>query len=212
MVLLCCTSQATAQEENESFSHWDEIVRGLESNVSQIPNPVVHEDYGFDDIQISAGVGLSFTFLSLSGDPAYEAAGLLKGVSLQFGIDLFHPEIQAEGAFRNYTSDSLSKRVNAQAREFELRLVHSKRMAHSTRFRIGTGLAARYLDISSRNRFGELISRKDSSPSAVFMLGFGRQFGQNLFLGPDLSYRTSLSRDALDKSSLDLHLKVNAVF
>jgi len=106
----------------------------------------------------------------------------------------------------------LSKRVNAQAREFELRLVHSKRMAHATRFRIGTGLAARYLDINSRDQFGEVISRKDSSPSAVFLLGFGRQFGKNLSLGPDLSYRTSLSGEALDKNSLDLHLKASAVF
>ncbi|MAV91161.1 MAG: hypothetical protein CL676_07045 [Bdellovibrionaceae bacterium] len=205
-------SPAFAEEDSESFTHWDEIVRGLRSNAQEIPAAPSEEGYNMDDIQIQAGVGASFSYINLVGDPNYAASGLLKGVSLQFGIDLFHPEIQAEGTFRNFTSESLSKTTKAQARDFELRLVHSKRLSHGTRFRVGTGLMARYLDVSSRDSSGQSIHKQDSSPSALFLLGVGRQFGRSLFLGPDLSYRTSLSRESLDQNSVDVHFKVNAVF
>ncbi len=200
-----------SEESEESYAHWDKIVTDLKSNIGQSDLPIPDEAYGLDDVKISFGLGLSFTHLSLGGESYYQGSGLLKGMSLQFGIDLFHPEFQAEGAFRNYSSDSLSTSVNAQVREFELRLVHSKKLPFETSFRMGTGLSARYLDLTWRGVEGS-GSQSSSTPAAVFLLGVGRNFGKNLSIGPDLAYRTPFSGGSLEQSSMDFHLRANAIF
>jgi hypothetical protein len=207
------TFGAFAQEEeekNNSFTHWDQIVNDLKASIKE-ETPAVKTSYGMDDLQISAGMDLSFAYLSVSGDPRFEGSGLLKGVGLSFGIDLFDPEIQAEGSFRNYSSEALSKDLHAEMREFELKLVNSKRFSYGTRLRLGLGIAARSLDLKARTREGT-FTKTESSPSAVFTVGFGRTFGRNLFIGPDVSYRTAIAGDDFHQSSLDIHLKANALF
>lgn len=213
LILIAFHFQAFAQEEEqpESFIHWDRIVTELKSDLNStrtsVPEPSYKDDYGMDNIRISLGMGMSFSHISVQ-DPALKGSGLLNGVGFQFGIDLFHPEFQAEGAFRNYSSNSLSDSVKAQVREFELRLVHSKPLAHHTHFRMGAGLSARYLDISSRSG----IDKDETVPSAAFLLGLGRTFGNSISIGPDITYRSPMSGESIEKSSFDLHLRANAIF
>lgn len=200
-----------AEESAESFKEWDQIVTELRGDIQRSAPKTDNNYYGIDDVKISFGVGLSFSYLSLGGDPVFTSSGLLRGIGFQFGIDLFHPEFQAEGAFRNYSSYQLSDEINAQVREFELRLVHSRRLPHSTSFRLGAGLSARQVDVAWRSSEGS-ASRSDSSPSAVFLLGVGRTFGKALFIGPDLSFRSPFAGSSLEQSSMDFHLRANAVF
>lgn len=213
--LVFFSAGSLAEDDQESFTHWDEIVTGLQSDLhttsAHSSEYTSENQYNMDNIKISVGAGLSFSYLSLAGDPLFESSGLLRGLGLQFGIDLFHPEFQAEGAFRNYSTDSLSESVKAQVREFELRLVHSKPLPHSTLFRLGAGLSARYLDVSFRGENGT-ATRSDTTPSAVFVMGLGRTFGRNLFIGPDISYRSPFAGESLEQSSFDFHLRANAVF
>lgn len=211
LVLAVLSMSALAEESTESFKEWDQIVTELRSDIQRNTPQIEDDYYGIDDVKISFGVGLSFSYLSLGGDPMFTSSGLLKGIGFQFGIDLFHPEFQAEGAFRNYSSYQLSDEVNAQVREFELRLVHSRRLPHSTSFRLGAGLSARQVDVAWRSPQGS-ASRSDSSPSAVFLLGVGRTFGKTLFIGPDLSFRSPFAGSSLEQSSMDFHIRANAVF
>lgn len=202
-----------AEEETpESFTHWDQIVTDLKSDLNTSranTSDISYRDrYSIDDIRISLGMGLSFSYLSLQ-DPALQGSGLLSGVAFQFGIDLFHPEFQAEGAFRNYSTERLSETVQAQVREFELRLVHSKNLPHYTQLRMGAGLSARYLDVTTR---GGTMDQDESTPSAVFLLGLSRTFGRNISIGPDVTYRSPLAGESLERSSFDLHLRANAIF
>lgn len=213
--MLFSTHLALGQEDSESYSNWDEIVSGLESDLKSMPAPSsraqLTDPYSIEDIHISLGAGLSFTHISVAGDPRVESTGLLRGFGVQFGIDLFHPQFQAEGAFRNYTSDSLSRFVRADLKEFELRLVHSRYFIHATKFRLGAGLSSRYLDISSRAN-GQTYRRSETTPSAVFLLGLERQFGRNFSVGPDFAYRSPFSSDSLEEGSFDFHIRANAIF
>lgn len=212
-VALCFSLQAFSEEENtESFTHWDNIVHDLRSSIQEpLPELVQETSSGLDGIEISAGAGLAFTFLALEGDPNLQSSGLLKGVSAQFGINLFHPSLFAEGAFRSYSTDSLSESVSVGLKEFELRIMHSHLFQKETLFRWGGGLSARYLDVSYRGG-----SRKEkieyTTPSAVFSMGVARNFGKAVQIGPDVSYRSALVGDSIDRSSVDLNIRVNARF
>lgn len=214
-LVVCWSMFAGAQEDTkeESFSHWDDIVSDLRSSVNTtLPNAPTETD-PWNDVEISGGLGLAFTYMGSIGNENMQASGLLKGVSAHFGITLFHPQFLAEGAFRSYASEALSDMVKAQLREFELRLVHANEFRKHTLFRIGAGLSARYLEVTVKypKDVGDM-AYSQTTPSAVFMMGVARNFGRNVQVGPDVSYRSSLIGSTDDQSSVDLNLKFSARF
>ncbi len=214
LFLLLPFSAPASEEDPDSYTNYDKIVSDLKSSLhtsSSLSRDEIHmENYSLDDVKISFGMGLSFTHLNLNG-PSINSSGLLKGLGLHFGIDLFHPEYLAEGIFRNYTSDSLTRSIDAEVREFELRFVHAKRFPYDTHFRVGAGLSSRYINIARKSIDG-VHKRSDTVPSAVFLLGVSRTFGRSLSLGPDISYRSPFSGDHVEEGSIDFHIRASAIF
>lgn len=209
LALLTLPFFSLAQESEESYKNWEKIVSELRADSREALSNTSSEDI-FEDVTLSAGAGLAFAYLNLNGD-GFQASGLLNGVALNFGISLFHPSLFAEGAFRSYSTDSLSNSINARLQEFDLGIISTHKFQTETLLRVGAGVSARYLDVSQRTARGP--RRQDyTTPSAVFTLGVAKNFGKVIQIGPDVSYRMSLVSDTIDKSSADLNIRLSARF
>jgi len=196
--------------EDDSFVSYDSIVKDLtaSSRDSVVDVAPSEDDVDWNEIAIHGNLGFATSLVSLNTPQGRTASGLLKGVHLGFGINLFTRKARAEGAFTSYGGQSLNRDVRAELREFELRVVFLPSLNDKTTVRFGGGITARYMDLNVTNE-GEL---QTSTPSSLFLIGFEHKLAKNVAVGPDLSYRSALISDTFDKAAWDGVIRLNASF
>lgn len=190
-------------QEYEEVSY-DELVNRLskkKNSISQSTNSNV-----LDEIMIHAGFGLSTSSLSyeVSGVPAQKQ---ISGFQLSLGIDLFSPQWVAEGAIRNFGSQETASEVKS-FREMDLKIMYKSLVeTNSLYFHLGTGITTRYLKISN---YGSEVN--ETTPASVFFIGLDNPLSKFLSVGFDLSYRSGMLNKSIDKSSVDLMLRMDTHF
>ena len=195
----------------ESYTGYDSIVNELKANSDDVPAPRVRENLDWEDVAIHAGVAIAGSYVSVSSPQRISGAGLLKGLELDFGMNLFSRVLRAEGAFSNYAQEELDSSLKADLKQFELRLIYLPRLRDGMTVRFGGGIAARYMNLESRVD-GKWVNAEATTPSSLLLTGLEQRVSKNISFGPELSYRSTLVSDTFDKSSWDASFRLNATF
>lgn len=205
-----CLLMTSAGLQAAEYRHsYDDIVEQLSSGGRS--RTQVQGD-PLDQIQIHGGVAFASSYVSITPPHEKAVSGMLKGFEASFGIDLFSRHWMAEGAVRSYGSEKLSRQQEADLKEFDLKLVYKDRLSPMLLLRVGAGLAARYLNYRSWAEGRGPVEINQVTPASIFLVGFGVPINRTLSLGADLSYRSRLIDDTIDRSSLDIALGINANF
>jgi len=205
-IALAASTIVWAQEEDESYTGFNDLVSKLEMAASE---PVPVADHSWEEVALHGGAGFNMSYANLRSPEGVTGSGIMKGLEAHFGVNLFTRRARVEGIFRNYAAESLSSNLTADLMEFEFRGVFLPPMPDKMKLRFGAGLCARYMEIEAGSR---RVPHKASTPSASFMIGFERKITPTVAIGPDVSYRSALISDTFDKASADVTLRMNATF
>ncbi len=198
-------------EEDGSFTNYEAIIKDLKTSANETPLTVPTKDYDWEDVAIHAGAAVAGSWVAVNGPDQAGGSGLLKGIEVNFGINLFSKSVIAEGAYLNFAEENLNPQLKTDLKEFELRLVYCTRLQDDVHLRLGAGLAARYLTVDSYAN-SHWSTTQYTSPSSVFLLGVERKISKILTFGPEISYRAAIGSDTFDRSSVDGSLRLNATF
>lgn len=209
LILFLGFATNVAAEGDESFVTYDSIVSELKATAEE-PEPV-RDDLNWEEVAIHGGVGFATSFMTVQSPEGVEGSGVLKGFAAHIGANLFSRKARAELTFRNYAQESLASDLDVNLREFELALIFLPVLTAKTKLRMGGGLAARFMDLSVRSGTG-WISRESSTPGSSLRLGFEHKLSNQISIGPDLAYRSTMNTETFDKSAWDASFRLNATF
>jgi hypothetical protein len=199
-----------AQEDVEDF---DTIVRKL-SGANKITTSVkVESDNPLDMSEIHVGAGIANEFSNVTTVNGRRVPSNQKGFQAALGIDLFSPYWLAEGTVRSF-SDQTSPDVRTGLREFDLKVLHKARVTDLFRYRLGGGLAARYLNIQEKQEGAPAMGPRIEyvTPASILTAGLEARFNSWLSVGTDVAYRSAMIADTIDQNSFDFVVRVDAHF
>ncbi|MDX9730860.1 MAG: hypothetical protein RBT63_03725 [Bdellovibrionales bacterium] len=162
----------------------------------------------FQNVWIHAGVGFVQMTQNISlpsGDSAHMAG---RGVQATLGIDILGPSFAAEGSVRSFSEagSGESDTTKIGLKEFDLKLLLKSRRA-GFGLRAGAGLSARYMTIRTPTKTFE-----ETTPASVLTVGGDLYITRGLSLGLDLSARTAMISDTLDRASYDGTIRLDTHF
>lgn len=205
--LILGATNVWAEEQTESFVHYDSIVNELKASADQ-DLKAEHEETNYIDSGWHGGLAFAGTYVSiLVPESEVPASGLLKGFEANGGVSLGYKVARAELAVRNFATDTISNSIQAQVREAEARLVFTPALTDDTVLRMGMGVAERYMHIWTQNS-----SYASLTPFYSLMVGCEKRIAPTVSIGPDFSYHSSLDASSFDKSSWDASFRLNATF
>lgn len=200
--LVCGLSQLASAADYEELSY-DDLVNQLQQKHKKVVSTNSH--HSLDDLKIHAGVGL-LTAMNYFNIPGHSGGRELSGFQISAGIDLFSPEWISELALKNF-GHSESERENRSLREIDLRVLRRKSMTNDMGYRLGGGLGTRYLNYSDSN-----ISVSEETPCVIAFGGLDSYISPNVSLGAELGFRSALIDKTIDKSALDLMVRLDTSF
>jgi hypothetical protein len=142
-----------------------------------------------------------------NGDSTYAAQ---RGVEVSLGIDLFSRYWIAEGAFRNYGQQKFEN-ARLSLKEFDLKVIHRDLIAQGWAYRLGGGIAARYLSVDYQGpglKYGEDFQ----TPASVLQGGIESILSKRITLGVDLAWKSSMIEDTPDQTSYEVVLRLAGHF
>jgi hypothetical protein len=193
-----------AQDEEQVYSY-DSIVDQLNSSNRTDQADVWDDPY--KDVKFHIGAGFSQSILNVKSGSSSNAV-TMSGIEIRFGVNLMNPQWLAEGTLRNY-NDNRSDGVNYQLREFETKLIHTKPFSKQLFYRVGTGIAARYLKTNIENK---AVNKEYTTPSLILLAGSGMKLTDHIAVSGDVAFKTSMVNDTVDKNTLDFTLRLDTSF
>ena len=202
VALALVQSQARAQDAG-----YNSIVNELSSSTAWPP-----EGDPLDSVKLHAGLGMATSYVNVEPEHGKTVGGLLAGIETSFGIDLLSNYWLAEGSVRSFNNDHLTRGTIVGLKEFDLKVIYHDTLASQFSYRFGTGLAARYLTLSST--LGERLTDQEryTTPSAIFLVGLSARISGMISVGTDFSLRTAMISDTVDKTALNAALRLDAQF
>lgn len=191
----------------EDVIDFDTIVDNLEGSTR---TPLKGLDGGdpFDDVMIHASVGFVGSYNQIRVPNQSTVSGLLSGVEARFGIDLFSPYWQAQGAIRSFDQAKIDAEISASLKEFDLTILHSGIFNRRLGWHMAGGVAARYLRVTEQNQ-GEL---NYTTPSSIVAAGLTANFTDRVGITADLSWRRSFIDETADRTAYQASLALDARF
>lgn len=165
----------------------------------------------FSEVLFHGGIAYATSYVVIEPEAGGSLNGVLRGVEFSFGIDLLSRHWIAEGAVRSFQPENLDSKTQISLREFDLKLVHQDTLSDKTSYRLGAGLTSRYLKFRSRVP-SRVVKDRYTTPGALFFIGAEIFISPKISFGPDVSYRTALIDETVDRQSLDANLRLNAHF
>lgn len=192
ILLLLLPSLAWADRDNHIG--YDDIVSELNQT-----KRVRKKGSAFDAIEFHLSVAYISSYLTLTPRSSKALTGFMGGYEASLGIDLFDPDWVSEMAIRTFQKSELNEQTKVSLREFDLRLVYRPKLSSNSRMRLGLGLTGRYLSLVHP----EILEEEFTTPSSILFLGSQVQLLNSLSLGMDLSYRSAMIEDTIDKSAFE---------
>lgn len=206
-MVLCLTSLSYAYEDDfEEGLNYDAIIKKL----SQSENQVESTGSMLDDVKIHAGVGLANSLYNIkhrNGENTYAAQ---RGVEVALGIDLFSKYWVAEGSFRNYGQQTFQN-AKLSLKEFDLKVVHRDVISQGWGYRLGGGIAARYLTVDYQGP-GLKYGQEFQTPATIVQGGLESYLSRRLSLGADLAWKSALIEDTPDRTVYEVVLRLAGHF
>jgi len=209
LVLFLALSTSTwAQSDNQDYINYDSIIKDLTAS-TKIPSTSYQDP--FDMIKIHGGLGLVGSYTSITTATGEHYSGFQRGLEAKLGIDLFSPLWRAEGALRSFLSSQLEKAVHATLNEFYLRLLYCNPVSQWVKLRFGMGVAARYMALNLNQAAG-VVKQESSTPASILSLGLEMAITQELSIGAELAYRSTLVTEIYDSEMTDVTLSLETHF
>lgn len=164
------------------------------------------------NVLLHASLGLASSYISIEPELGSGRSGFLKGIEASFGIDLFSRQWQAEGSVRSFNNDRIDRSTEIGLKEFDLKFLYLGALTRGVKFRTGAGLAARYLNVVNSGATPLTAQSTYTTPASIFFGGMAAQITRNLSIGADLSLRTALIKETVDKSAVGASLRIDAQF
>lgn len=190
----------------ETEMSFDEIVDDLSRNRSS--SKLRHQGTDdMDDVQIHAGVGIANGVFSIQLPDGTQTQANQRGVQINLGIDLLNPNFTAEGSIVSFMEREYDN-ASVGLQEFDLKILYRDTLEAGIGYRLGGGLAARYLSIYPK-RGAEM---KYTTPAWIALGGLDIYITKGLSLGAEVAGRGSLTGETPDQSSMDFALRLDAHF
>lgn len=189
------------------YESYDEIVDKLSkySNTEVIKKPV----YTSSSRTFStAHLGLGFTQTFYDADASNLNSNMQNqgGLLVTVGVDLLNEQWGVEGSFINFGKLETSN-SDVKLKEFTIRGLYKPSVAKNWNMRLGLGVSSRFLDVSNSE-----TNRSYKTPSGLFLFGIESYMNSFISVGADLSFKTAMINDTIDKNSVDLAFKVDTHF
>lgn len=224
--LLCCalglislwSTQSQAAEDVDDFNAIVNQLSGTQKSAAptrakadMLSSTVIHGGVGFAN---------SFSSLRTAGDQRVQAR--FEGVQATLGIDLLSANWAAETSARSF-SDYNAPTAHIKLREFDFKIINKGWVAQQLGYRLGAGLAARYMSVGETIANPERQSKPSSpatldvdseytTPSSVVSAGMDYFFTSTISSGAEINYRSTLVGDTIDRVSYDLVMRLEAHF
>ncbi|MCJ8277455.1 MAG: hypothetical protein MJK18_11490, partial [Bdellovibrionales bacterium] len=122
------------------------------------------------------------------------------------GVDVFNKNWGIEGSYINYGQIEPNSNT-IKLREYSVRGLYNPSISTHWNARMGLGVSSRFLNISNPQ-----VSQEYRTPSGLFLFGVESYINSFISFGADLSFKTAMIDDTIDKNSVDLAFKVDAHF
>lgn len=185
--------QAATNDEYEEVSY-ESLLNQLSAKKPKAPTR-----NALDDTKIHAGIGYVGSTVGLRVDNQ-EFYRYQDGLQLSLGVDLFSPKWAAEGAFRNFGRTTTGTSA-VSLREFDLKVFRQERGPAGWGYRLGGGLASRYMRYEDTARNTNISA---STPSSIFFLGITSKLTDQVYFVAEASFRSSLVGDSIDRRGADI--------
>lgn len=193
-----------AEEGVEELSYQD-LVDQLKAKRKKVAAP--RASHRLDDIDLHASIAMATTFSNYRVGDRSMTRGM-NGFQIGLGIDLFTPQWMAELALRNFGTRESGTESHA-LREVDLKVMHRQSLGSRLGFRAGTGLSTRYIRFSDPVHN---ISVSEESPNLIIAGGLDSILTEQVNVGAELSVRTALVDQSLDRNSADLMIRLETSF
>ncbi|MGE3973845.1 MAG: hypothetical protein AB7F59_04890 [Bdellovibrionales bacterium] len=207
MILTLAAFSSFAQANEEEGLDYNSIVNELSKTRTEMPK--TDSEYGDDplsQVAIHLGLAMTNTNFGIEHVDGTKTQATQRGIQAALGIDLLSPRWMAEGTMQNYF-DREYEQGHVSLQEFDLKVFYKNRLDTSLGYRIGGGLAARYLTLKSA-KGGE---QKFTTPSSVAAVGLDLFINNTFSIGGEVSARNSLvASETPDQSSIDFLLRIDA--
>ncbi len=159
--------------------------------------------YSMDNTMFHMGVGFGHSAFSLASDQINTSIDQ-NGFSLMLGMDLMSPQWNAEIGYTNYYR---AKHANfsTEIQEFDLRVLYKGSFSQLIGFRIGTGLAARYLHLEKRGGYSDNFT----TPASVIFGGLEAKIAPRLSLIAEVGAKNSIVSDSPENRAIDFLLRID---
>ncbi len=198
---------AGASTDDSSVMGYDQILKDLSgSEAGTTRGSASRGEDPFANVMIHGGVGMVSTFGQVK---------LLKetiqtnqrGVQAALGIDLFSPNWVAEGTARSFSEESYGN-SSVSLREFDLKLYYKNRITEHVGFRLGGGLAARYMTVESQTSGRHNFT----TPASIAAGGLELFLAPSVSIGAEMAARSPLINETGDRASMDATVRMDAHF
>lgn len=185
---------------------FDEIVEDLSR--SRTSSRSSHSsNRSIEDVEIHVGIGVTNGVFSIQHPDGSNTQASQRGFQANLGIDLFNPKIVAEGGIMSYLEREYDH-ASIALQEFNLKIYYKDYLEEQLAYRLGGGLAARYMTVTTKT-YGE---EKYSTPAWLAIIGMDIYLTKGLSLGGEVAGRGSLTNETPDQSSVDFALRLDAHF
>jgi hypothetical protein len=208
-------------EASENGDDYDTIVKDL-SNSNRAPLPISPRSDVLNSTVIHSGLAYASSYSAVRTAGGQRLHAHLQGVQASLGIDLFSRTWMAEGSARSF-SDYSSPEGQMSLKEFDIKLVNKGLIAPQLGYRLGAGLAARYMTVNETvsvpvdSKTPGATTATDLStdyvtPASVIMAGLDLFLSDSISVGSEFSYRSALISQTIDHVAYDFVVKLDAHF
>jgi hypothetical protein len=152
------------------------------------------------------GLGLAQTFFDADAVALNSRMQNQGGLVINVGVDVMSSRWGLEGSYANFgTQNTDSNEI--RLREFTLRGLYKPSLNKTWTMRMGVGVSSRFLDVSNPQ-----VEQSFRTPSGLFLFGMDSYISQFISVGADLSFKTAMIADTIDKNSVDLAFRIDTHF
>lgn len=200
LVLSLCSTLVFAAASEEEEEDYESIVSRL--SAKQRPNESSSK-YNLDDVMFHVGLGYSHSAFSLA-DSRVDQTVDQPGFNLMLGVDLLSPQWLAEVNYINYYG-STEGNLKTAVQEFDLKILYHNSLTNRWGFRVGGGLAARYLHLEKVGEF----NNNYTTPASVLATAIEAKISPSISIISEISMKNALVSDTPEKRSLDFMIRVD---
>ena len=189
------------------YESYDEIVDKLSKyNDKELTDNQAYRGEIRTYSRVHAGLGVAQTFYDADAvgfDSRMQNQG---GLIINLGVDVLNPQWGLEGSYANYGTSN-SNETDIKLREFTLKGLYKPSINKTWTMRLGMGFSSRFLDVNNSQ-----TSETYRTPSGLFLFGVDSYISSLISVGADLSFKTAMIDDTIDKNSVDLSFRIDTHF